>query len=204
MSTQYVITKDGKLLEIDDELYHYGVLGMKWGVRKAAYKSAANERLARKAYAYDKKSAVLNKKAEKRHAIEDLERSNTAANKAAKYRKKAAAISKKALKTESERKRLSMERKAENLKYKAAKKQTKANRLSKTIGYSAKAMEYSIKSDKVAVKAARARAEIASNKAYIASMNRKLSSLSKEELRKVETPLTQIMTEALRSSKKKS
>lgn len=192
MPNNYVLTRDGAFVSVsDDELMHYGVLGMKWGKRKAQYKSSQNERLAAKALSYDKKSAKLAKKSEKQHAAYDLERSNRSAIKAAKYRKKAAVAEKKALGADSESRRLRYESKAASLKYKSSKEQIKANRISKTTGYGAKAMQYSIKSDKVAAKAAKARRKIASNKAYINSMNRKMSTLDADKLKAVESSFSE-------------
>lgn len=166
-----------------DELLHYGVLGMKWGVHRAISKSDANQRLQKKALNYDKKSANLRKKSEKLHSEYDLERSNKAARKAAKYDKKAAIVRKKALKETNDFKKVLAEKKASKLEYKSAKKQIVANRISKTSGYGMEAMKYSIKSDKVAAKAAKARMKIASNEAYINATKRKISSLSEEDLR---------------------
>ena len=40
--SEYIVTKDG-------ELKHYGVVGMKWGIRRAARKATADVRKARKA-----------------------------------------------------------------------------------------------------------------------------------------------------------
>lgn len=53
----YVISSDSPLLA-DDETYleHYGVKGMKWGVRKAVRKVRKNERLRQKAQKYDTKA----------------------------------------------------------------------------------------------------------------------------------------------------
>ena len=185
--------RSGGLQYVDDELYHYGVIGMKWGRRKASYKSSKNERLAKKAYDYDKKAAVLTKKSEKRHSQHDLEIANKSAKKSANYAKKAAKLHKKALGADDEFSRLKLERKATKLDYKSEKTKMKANRLSKTVGYGAAAMKYSIKSDKFKAKAAKARAKMASNKAYIEATNRKMSSLSTEELRKVNTPITRLI-----------
>ena len=194
LTSKYILV-NGSLCS-ENELYHYGVPGMKWGVRRASRLSSRNEKLVRKALGYDKKAAVLRKKSEKAHADYDLETSNRAAIKAAKYRKKAAVIVKKSLKgTDSQK--LAAERKATKLEYKAAKKEMKANRLSKTTGYGAKAMKYSVKSDKVAVKAAKARAKLASNKSYVDMMNKRLDSLDKETLRKVEEPLSKYLKESV-------
>ena len=179
----YILTSNG-------ELYHYGVAGMKWGVRKASYYATRNEKLGRKALKLDKKAAVYTKKSEKRHAEYDLEMSNRAATKAANYRKKAATTRKKALKGD-DTDQVRAEKKATKLEYKATKKEMKANRLSKTAGYGAKAMKYSIKSDKVAKKAAKARAKMASNEAYISMMKKRVSSLDNETRKRIEGPYLQ-------------
>lgn len=178
----YFISEDG-------ELYHYGVVGMKWGIRRAQRRAQQNVKLGRKALNYDKKAAVYTKKSEKAHSELDLEASNRAAKKAANYSKKAAITRKKALKG-SDSDQLRAEQKATKLEYKAARQEAKANRISKTSGYGVKAMKYSIKSDNVAVKAAKARAKMAKNEAYISMMNKRVDSLDADTRRRVEQSMT--------------
>ena len=189
--SEYTIV-NGELVSVD-ELMHYGVLGMKWGKRKAQYKAAQDERLLKKSYAYDKKAAELEKKSEHQHAVKDLGRSNRAAEKSAKLSRKAADLLKKSVSEDDENSRPRMEQKAQKLEYKASKLKMKADRLSKSVGYGAKAMSLSIKSDRATVMAERMRLKIAKNKSYISAMNRKMSTLTPEERKKVEQPLSELL-----------
>lgn len=43
--------------EYNDELYHYGVLGMKWGVHRAAAKARSEPKLKKRALKYEYKAA---------------------------------------------------------------------------------------------------------------------------------------------------
>lgn len=166
----------------DDELRHYGVVGMKWGVRKAERLHANNRKLAIKESKYNKKAAVYRKRSEKIHADKDLGAANKQAIKAANYSKKAAKLEKRAVTSESDYDRTRFIKKAAKFDYKAAKATQKSNRISKTTGYGVDAMKWSIKSDKFAAKAAKANMKIANNDAYIATTKRKISSLSDAEL----------------------
>jgi hypothetical protein len=169
--------------ESNDELYHYGVLGMKWGVHRATSKSGRNQRLERKASKQDKKAAELYKKAEKAHAKYDLGKANKAAAKAGKYAKKAAKTDLKIAKTDNEFKKTMLEKKSAKLKYKSAKNTVVANRYSRISGYGIKAAKLAARSDARKAAAAKARMKIANNDAYIAKMKRKASEVSEADLK---------------------
>ena len=167
--------------DCDNELYHYGVLGMKWGVRRAARKMAKNERLERKAAKYDVKSAKATRKSDDLHNALDLTKSNKALAKANKYAVKSAKLQKKALNKSNEYARARLEQKAAKAEFKSATKRVEANKLSKLSGYGSKAMKYSVKSDKLARKAAKTRLKMANNERYVAKMRQKVKDMPERE-----------------------
>lgn len=161
----------------NNELYHYGVLGMRWGVRKSAKKIRANARLAKRANEYDLKSERLTRKSERMHERYDFGSANKAQRKASRYRIKAIKYDKKALRSDDLIKKLKYEKKSAKLNYKADAAQVDANRLSKSVGYGLRAMKYSVKSDIVRKKAAKVRLKMAKNELYVAATKRKMNTL---------------------------
>lgn len=163
---------------------HYGVMGMKWGMHRAASKINKNNKLAKKSFNYDKKSYALLKKSEKAHNKFDLGERNKAMIKAAKQSKRSEKLKKKGLKITDESKYLKTRNKAAKLEYKAAKNIIKGERLSKTTGYGAKAMSLSVRSDKFAVKAAKARKKIYANDRYVDMMNQRINKMNEKSIKK--------------------
>jgi hypothetical protein len=162
------------------ELVHYGVKGMKWGIRRASRKAAANKKYERLALYYDGRSARFNKKSERAHARYDLGRANRSAVRAANLRMKSAKLQRLALSESNDRKRTTLEYRAARKAYRSTVQQMRADMISKSVGYGTRAMLYLVKSDKYAAKAAKYRMKVAANEKYIAAMNEKVSSASSE------------------------
>lgn len=135
----------------NDELMHYGVLGMKWGVHRSLAKS---RRSAPPAYASRSKSEAV--------------KLNNYNAKKVNYEYKSKKLAEKAHKTSDPDRQLKLERKSQKLGYKAAKTTLKMDKyLHGDVG--SKSLNRLIKSHAFAAKAAKARMRIANNKAYIAA-----------------------------------
>lgn len=166
----YVISSDSPLL-VDDETYleHYGVKGMKWGVRKAVRKVRKNERLLQKAKKYDAKADMDEHLHPKRRfgdsngkLGDDILDYGQQRN-AIKMREKANAIERKNNRT----------RDGETI-VKANARRAKANVEASKLRYKSAKIEADLKViSKYRVKAAKARMFIAQNEEYIENMRRK-------------------------------
>lgn len=166
----YVISSDSPLLA-DDETYleHYGVKGMKWGVRKAVRKVRKNERLRQKAQKYDTKADMDEHLHPKRRfgnsngkLGDDILDYGQQRN-AIKMREKANAIERKNNRT----------RDGETI-VKANARRAKANVEASKLRYKSAKIEADLKViSKYRVKAAKARMFIAQNEEYIENMRRK-------------------------------
>lgn len=168
-------------IEEDDSLEHYGVIGMKWGVRRAERLAEKNKVLAKKADVRDRRAARYARKGEKIHAQEDLAGSNRAQKKAQTYNLKAAkrrVEADKAVNSGDENRASRMTKQAAKYAYKAKKAGLEANSLSRTTGYGMEAEHYMRIADRRAKKAAKYRMKIAKNQWYIQSMKRKASEFS--------------------------
>lgn len=77
MDSQYIITSDGKLVS-SDELYHWGIKGMKWGVRR--YQNADGTLTAAGRKRYTNADGSLNEKGLKKFGakrpVEDVEKAS--------------------------------------------------------------------------------------------------------------------------------
>ena len=168
-----------ELVEDDNYLAHYGILGMKWGVRRwqnedGSYKPGGdahyaklenkNERYELRAARYDRRAAKYEKRSEKSHAIHDLDRSNRAARKSAKYAIKSAKYEKRSAKSDSDFEKAYYDAKAAKYQFKSDQKKRKADRLSKQVGYNNWALHLALKSDRVEARASKMRMKIANNK----------------------------------------
>ena len=166
----YVISSDSPLLA-DDETYleHYGVKGMKWGVRKAVRKVQKNERLQQKAKKYDTKADMDEHLHPKRRfgdsngKLGDDILDYGQQRKAIKMREKANAIERKNNRT----------RDGETI-VKANARRAKANVEASKLRYKSAKIEADLKViSKYRVKAAKARMFVAQNEEYIENMRRK-------------------------------
>lgn len=164
------------------ELYHYGVLGMKWGVRRAQYKQAVNKYHGAKADYMDSRSDKFSKKATATHVKADLKGAGKKAIKSDNYKAKASDLKNRAKNADSEHEALRLNKKAAKATYKSASLKLKSDKVTRTTGYGKRSMRYLNKSNRAAKSAERARYKMAKNKHYIAAVKRKASSIPREEM----------------------
>ncbi len=166
----------------EDYLMHYGVLGMKWGLRKSKRYSKQIPKLKKKASKADYKHSKYSRSAEKIHMNQDLGYADKSIKKASKYAVKSSRYKKKMSKTVDEDKKLRYNKKAARYAYKSSKYKIDADRISKTTGYGRSSMDTLIRANEYKKLADKYRYKIAKKEYYINSVNKKLAKMSPEDL----------------------
>ena len=165
-----------------NELYHYGVLGMKWGIHKANRLINRENKLQRKAAEYDLKSSKARRTAENLHSKKENNKASDIIGYVNKLDVKANKLAKKNLNTVDEMKKLKIDRKVAKLKLKSKNYRVEANRIIRDTPWGGDDSRYAEKADKYAYKAEKARFKLTSDKKYIAAIRKKMSEISSEDL----------------------
>lgn len=182
--SEEMLLPDGSYPIESEDFAHYGVLGMRWGVRKAEKLRRKEVKLERKQQKFERRAARHTVKAEKRHNKFDLAGANRKGVRAARKERRAATYDRKARRLERAGKLEKAAKKkeiAEKKRYKAASLRTKADRISRTTGYGKLAELSARKVDWYKKKAAKQKYKMAHNERYIETVAKKVNKFSKKD-----------------------
>lgn len=157
----------------ENELYHYGKLGMKWGHHRTQVLISKNSKLKGKQEKYLSKHQNLTRLAEKAHVKYDLANS-TAILKKIKYDNKNIKVQKKIQKTNDPIRKAKLQMIADKYSYKSSVEKKKADEEYRSKPYGIKATKLLNKSNEAARLAERSKALISKNEYTMLKIQTKL------------------------------
>ena len=162
-----VITTSDYILTSDGELMHYGVPGMKWGVRRAS------KQLAKASTKEDRDKAIAKLNKHRSKASAEI----------AKLDKKRPKLQKEADKysLKQDKKAAKLELKSAKLKKKASKRRISTDKAAKLL---AKSMKMDIKSSKIRTASAKAKSKLAKNQTLTRKFNEGISTIDRALIEK--------------------